>query len=144
MTEQKKRRFRFFNVKGWMGYDQLKKSTTSMTSYTKDLFSKPKMGEPETFEEAMVRMGLTEEDLNHREKTCRKYLFFFAGLGGLLLFYSLFLLINGDVRNTFLCLGISAFLFVQAFKQHFWLYQIRERRLGCTMQEWWNSITKKS
>lgn len=141
--EKKKRKFRFFNVKGWMGYDQLKKSTSSLTDYSKELFARKKVEQTESFDEAVARMDLNDHALQQRYDLCRKYMLFFGGLAAILFLYASFLLASLDLRNAFLCFGIFAFILVQTFKQHFWMYQIKQRKLGCSFQEYWNSLVKK-
>ncbi len=127
-----------------IGPDNYKKSFESCKSIIKGVFKRSKATNPETFDEALERMSITEVDLKKRYIDYQKmyYLFMFLSLG--LFFYSFYLLFIGYYFALFLGLAVTALSLVQAFKRHFWMFQVRQRRLGCTFREWWNDLNGKA
>ena len=127
-----------------IGPENYKKSFESCKSIIKDVFKRSKATNPETFDEALERMSITEVDLKKRYIDYQKmyYLFMFLSLG--LFFYSFYLLFIGYYFALFLGLAVTALSLVQAFKRHFWMFQVRQRRLGCTFREWWNDLNGKA
>jgi len=129
-------------------------STVFGTRYIKDCASiatravgqifKPAISDrTETFEEAMVRLDLTEAQLEKQKKSFfRQSLFFFLGSVGLILFsfYRLYIL---QLVPGALGLFLSGVVLAYAFRAHFWYFQIKHRKLGCTFAEWWSGSVKK-
>ncbi len=129
----------------WADVPALKKTYSYMHRIGVSVF-KPKQETepPETFEQAMVRMKLTEADLASRARICKLQILFYglAALG--VAIYLAYLIAGGYWLSAGLCLLIMLLLLTCAFKSHFWLFQIKQRKLGCTVQEWLNSSTKES
>ncbi|HVE44592.1 MAG TPA: type IVB secretion system protein IcmV [Gammaproteobacteria bacterium] len=127
----------FFNPRAWFGYDELKNTTVAIFGALSDLFTTAQPIYTETFEEAMNRLGLTEADIRAQMQAFRRYalLLFFCGM--LTFAYTFYLLFAYAALLSFL-LGIatSALFFVQAFKFHFWAFQLQERKLGLTFAAW--------
>lgn len=93
----------------------------------------------ETFAQAMKRLGLTEEQLQKRRKIFQIQLGIYS-LGAIAVtIYMAFLLSAGHWISVWSCAVIIIFLAVNALKCHFWLFQIKQRKLGCTIKEWLNS-----
>ena len=121
-----------------LNYDELKEPTRVLCTNCKGVLS-PIPAKPavdETVEEAMKRFNVKEQDLQDISYT---YLFF-AGLFlvfGLGLFgFGIYLLLNSFYAAAILAIAFTVFLLSQAFKYHFWHFQIKFRKLGCTFAEW--------
>jgi len=127
------------NVPAWIGYRQLANNAKSIKDLFISLFVPVKPASSESFEEALKRLNLTETTLNVRAKEFKRLFIIFV-LGGLLLVgYSIYLLWAHALHASFACLGLAFILFVYSFRYHFWLFQIRQRKLGCTFREWLDS-----
>lgn len=128
----------FFDPRGWLGFDTLKTSSLGLWAILKGLFSIAEPTRRETFAEAMQRLQLTEDDL---QKTSQRYfsltaIFIFLGVVTLLTsFY--FLFHHETVAGWILAIATASIFFSQAFRYHFWFFQIKHRKLGCTLKEWW-------
>ena len=123
-------------VDKWMSWDYLSE-TTSRIKGTVSTLAKPEQAKfHETFQEAMIRLGLTEEDLKkrHSEFTRLFILFVIIGLG--IIGYAVYMAYLGHFGACLISFCLAGFSFAQAFKWHFWLFQIRHRKLGCTIKEW--------
>ena len=128
----------FVDPKAWLGYDVLKDNTKTFWAFFKAVFfpETPKAERKETFEEAVARLELTEENIQNIDKNYVLFAFIFgvAGLG--LFIFALFLLFDAAFLGCLLALSGAAILLSKAFKFHFWHFQIKHRKLGCTFDEW--------
>ena len=132
-----------FNVRRWMAYDQMRDSTRDVVKAGKAVFKGPKVHSPETFEEALGRMNLTEVDIQERYSHCRSVLYFAGSIGLALIVYSIYLLIIGTPMGAILAFAVGSMSGVMAFKNHFWMFQIKNRKLGCSFSEWCSGKIKK-
>ena len=131
----------FFNPGGWVGYNQVKSNTTIIWDIIRGLVYPMTPERSETFEAAMQRLNQTENDIQTTGQTYFEYALVFLFLGACLAIYSFYLLFFHRTFSGFL-LGIAsgALFLSQAFKYHFWYFQIKQRKLGCTFQDWWQYI----
>lgn len=135
----------FFNPLGWLGYSELKNYNRIIWSNLKELATPAKPGRTESFEEAMQRLNVTETDI---QKTSENYLFYaiiFVGIAALAFAVGFILLIRYHTFSGFiLAIACTAILLAFAFRFHFWHFQIKQRKLGCTFDEWWKgAVTSK-
>lgn len=128
----------FFNPAGWLGYEQLKFYNQVIWGNFKRLGTPETPERTETFDEAMQRLQLTDQDI---QQTSDRYLLYaiifvvFAALafaGGIV-----YLMGYGTFTAFALAMTCTAVLLVFAFRYHFWYFQIKHRKLGCTFREWW-------
>lgn len=133
----------FVNVTYWVNYDEHKSTWSKLlASVTSLLFPTLEPKRKETFEQAVQRMNISERGLATRQKQCLSFavLFFIAGV--ILLVYTASLLLNKEFAASFLGIGVTSLVFTYAFRYHFWYFQIKNRRLGCSLAEWWSSKLK--
>lgn len=129
----------------WVGYDQLKTDSVTVGKIFKGVFKRSKEAEKkETFEQAAKRFNLTEEDIQKRMKSAKELVMIFLGFGSLLVTYAIYQWISGRFVGGLICLILSLLTFAYAFREHFNLFQMRKRCLGCTYKEWFNSTFKGS
>ncbi|MGI9214188.1 MAG: type IVB secretion system protein IcmV [Gammaproteobacteria bacterium] len=127
-------------VTDWLNTKDHKNNLNYITSSFKGTFiPNTNFSNQETFEQAMQRLNLTEQDILERKKEFFK-LFFISLIISLLLFiYTMLITINyksfyGFILGT----SISFLSLTKTFKYHFWLTQINKRKLGLTFKEWLN------
>src|SRR3989338_5147507 len=82
----------FFDPPTWLGIASLTEGGEWIGMVCRRIFRIRSSKLKETFEEAMVRMGTSEEDLLKQEKAFFRNSFIFLGLAILALFYFIFLL----------------------------------------------------
>lgn len=129
----------FFNPLGWLGYDMLKAQLRLSKDVLKESFTPPEATRKETFEEAMQRLNLNDEDVEQTAKRFFMFSIIFVVGGAATLGFSLYLLLNVGTFAGFILGIVSAILFgVYAFRYNFWYFQIKHRKLGCTFEEWRN------
>lgn len=127
------------NVKAWMGLDIIKASSRYVWGVGKSLFVPQKAEYNETFQEALARLNLTEADLKLRHKEFSQLFLIYGAIGVVIALYSLFLFYTMSFMGGVLALVVACLAFALAFRYHFWLFQIKHRKLGCSMREWWHS-----
>ena len=95
----------------------------------------------ETFEEAMVRLRLSKADISQRTQEFKRLFIIFLVIFIVLLSYTVYLLSEGSIRPGLVSLVLTFIVLAQIFRYHFWLFQIKQRKLGCTLREWfWQGL----
>ncbi len=123
-------------VDKWVNWKYLKESSLGLKGQIDHLFVVKKNTRQETFEEALHRLQLSEHDLTQRKKEFLFLsLFFIVSALGLFI-YTLHWAFLHFISATVISFCICAFCLAQAFRFHFWYFQVKERRLGCTVSEW--------
>lgn len=126
------------DVPKWIDYQQLVKNNRSIFSFVKKFFIPEQAKTQESFEEAMLRLKLTPADLIQRSKEFTRLMWIWISLFLVSIVYSIYLLHHHFLRGFYPCLGISIIILTQIFRYHFWLFQIKQRRLGCSFRDWLN------
>ena len=135
------------NPKRLLGVESLKVQTKAVKQIFKGLRQLSTKGSDttETFEECMERYSLSEEDLQQRMKKSLQTVKICFGLALPVLGYMFYQFGHvGSMLGGLSCILLLLFLLVTAFREHFNLFQMRQRRLGCTFQEWFRSLTGKT
>lgn len=126
----------FFNPSGWLGLGSLKANHSAIASSFSQLFKKPTAAYQENFDEAMERLKLTDKDIADRMTVYKRYALIFVLIGFAIFFYAFHFLFMGKILSWLLGIAASGISFSQAFKYHFWSFQLRQRRLGASFSEW--------
>ena len=128
----------FFKPYEWMSGDTITQHAKEIRSLAKSLFARSdEVFNEETFEEAKLRYNLSEKDLAIRAKNFKRLaIFFFVLAVGVFLYglYHTFWLFN--FLAGIACFGIACGLLGFFIKYHFWYFQIKQRKLGFTLKEW--------
>lgn len=131
----------FFDPAGWLDYESLKYQNQTIWVVLKNLFTRPRPQREETFNAAMKRLKLSEEDVQYGAKNYRLFAIGFFLIGLLVFFYSFYLLFRHvTFFGWILGLAVSALFLAQAFKYDFWSLQMRRRKLGLTFADWKKSV----
>lgn len=131
------------NVPKWMGAKQLSADASYIATIAKTLITPQQARREETFEEALARLRLTEADIQARHREFKRLAVTYFTIFILLILYLVYLIsdISGPVswRAIVLTLVVSAIAFVQFMRFHFWLFQIKQRKLGCSFKSYFLS-----
>ncbi|QLH41376.1 MAG: hypothetical protein HWD59_00655 [Coxiellaceae bacterium] len=134
----------FVNFPRWMGLSQLTRTGKDITDIGKKLVnSKTTSKRQESFAEAMQRLKLTEKDVDERGRHFLLMARLYAVIGLALLIYTLYLFWQAHLMAAFMSLILTTLGFTLAFRQHFYYFQIKQRKLGCTIKEWIAVNTKR-
>jgi intracellular multiplication protein IcmV len=127
----------FFNPRAWLGYDELKNQTKTIWDTLRALFTSSKPQRQETFEQAMQRLQLSEKDIKEKQATYLNYAIAFIILAVCSFLSSFYYLIHHHTfSGMILGFAVTTLFATQAFRFHFWYFQIKHRKLGCTYKEW--------
>lgn len=126
------------DVPSWVGYKYLKNIANSIYAYVKSMLkgAHSKAVKKETFMQAVERLQLTEEDLQKKSRHFTHQIYFFLLLATCCLVYSFYLFFQAAIFAAIFSLFIVVFLLLKAYIAHFWRFQIKQRKLGCTFKEW--------
>jgi intracellular multiplication protein IcmV len=128
-----------FRVQDWFGSKNHQFNIQYLYTTAKNIFTSTTSENQETFEEAIARLNITEEDLKSRKQEFSRLFIIFLAMGCILFLYTM--VITVKYKNFFgFILGMSVTLLslAQSFKYHFWLTQIVKRKLGLTLKDWLN------
>lgn len=125
-------------VDKWVSLEYLTETAENFKIILIDSVIPKKATYSETFEEAMARLELTEADLARREKEFSQLFYFFLVLSLAIISYGLYLAFTSNMISTLITFCLSVYTLAQAFRFHFWLFQLKHRKLGCTLKEWMN------
>lgn len=124
------------DVKTWTDSSRFIEHGKTVYNDAKKLLVKVEQTNTETFEEASDRLGLSEAYL---EKLKNKFLLtslIFLVLGFIAAFYFAYIVTHGAWHTWAMGVVVVMLALTQFFRYHFWYYQIKSRRLGCTIKEW--------
>tara|TARA_R110000868_G_scaffold38572_8_gene134764 strand:+ start:2607 stop:3086 length:480 start_codon:yes stop_codon:yes gene_type:complete len=93
----------------------------------------------EQFDNAINRLGLSDADLKKRQKgfLINSIMLFFLGI-----FFGvvgIYLTLDGLVAAGLVTQIFTFISFSLALYMHFWFFQIKNRKLGCSFKEWWDN-----
>lgn len=126
------------NVKKWLGVNHLKQDTKYLKNMITEVLSpdQSKADKFETFEQCLLRLQLTETDVVKRMRT---HLITSVAMFILTIFLAIYmgyLTYCHLYRGTLLCAVLTMLVLTFAFREHFYYFQMKKRRLGCTVMEW--------
>lgn len=128
---------RIINVRAWFDWDRMKAFTSFLVSGFKRLFVPQKSATAESFDAAASKLKLTDADLLIKQNALLRLSIIMAVAAFMILIYSFYHLYNGSLKAALISLVVTMIALVLAFRYHFWYFQIKERKLGCTIQEWY-------
>ena len=128
---------RFLNPSKWMSVDTVAQNAEHIKDGYKKFFAVDKNSiKKETFEEALHRLNITETAIQERRILFHRFSIFFLILSIGMLIYTIYCFTNLYIQAGLISLGIFCALLGFAFKYNFWSFQIKQRKLGCTFDEW--------
>ena len=123
-------------VDRWIDLTSLQNSTRYFWDRTKSLFSIQTAEHPESFEEAVDRMGLSPETVTKQSERFLRLSLFFVLMTTALLIYTIILYHLKNWTGMGICTSLSLYALSLAFRFHFWHFQISQKKLGCHVWEW--------
>lgn len=123
----------------WLGWKQISSSTKDIKETAEFIFNKsdPKEKKKETFEQAVYRLRLDEKDIHRRAMNFLRLAIFYLVFSFVLFIYAIYLFLETShllaVAMTF---ALSIVLLAYAYREHFWYFQLKKRKFGCTLKEW--------
>ncbi len=98
----------------------------------------------ETFIDAKQRFGLNIQDIYRMQRVFLSMACIFLGLALITLGYTGYLLSHGNWHAALISCVMLLLVLALAFRYHFWWFQIKSRKLGCTLNEWFHCGVMRS
>jgi intracellular multiplication protein IcmV len=114
-------------MKGW---------TNSLIDTIKKMFVPQKKEASESFESAVKRMQLTEEDLQLKEISLWRLSVLMLTMSVFIWIYAIYQFFEGTWIACVISLVVMMIGLALAYRYHFWYYQIKTRKLGVSFFEW--------
>lgn len=106
----------FVNPTGWLDYESLKDQNRTIWGSIRNLFKTPEPRRNETFEAAIKRLNLTDEDVTQAIKTYHSYALLFFCIAFILFCYAFYLLFTyWTIPGWLLAMATCAFSLSQSF-----------------------------
>lgn len=130
---------RLFDWRHFIGYNQFKMGADYLKSVGAGILKTPDKNLKETFEESVVRQDLSDEHLDEMQKIYFRNAIYYFFLGLVFAAHSLYRFYMLHLAAGFVSLLLAILIFASCVTSHFWYYQIKNRKLGCTFKEWYNN-----
>lgn len=125
-----------FNLKSWLDWTRVKAFTLYLYKGAKRLFVLEEATETESFEAAKKRLKLTDNDLLIKQKGLLRLTITMMIVAIFIFCYAIYLFYTGSFKGGILGVIVTLIALTLAFRYHFWYFQIKEKKLGCTFHEW--------
>ena len=126
-----------FNPRAWSDWDRSKSIAYYFLEMIERFFviRKPK---PKTasFDKAVAKYDLDEKTLETKSLGLLRLSYALLGMALFLFAYCIYQLLFGSLNGALIAFVEIAIALVLAFRYHFWHFQIKQRKLGCGVKEW--------
>ncbi|MEE9452512.1 MAG: type IVB secretion system protein IcmV [Gammaproteobacteria bacterium] len=123
-------------AQAWTSYEQTKKTTKSLKDFILRFFVPQRSRRQEDLGQAMQRLGLSAQDIKDRTRAFKRLTItmLLVAVGVFLYSVRLFMLQHWLVACvSLLFVGLPLAI---AFRYHFWYFQLKKGKLGCSLNEW--------
>lgn len=124
------------NVREWFDWERVRSFTLYLTNGFKQLFVPQQSVKAESFKEVTAKLDINEENLLIKQKALLRLSLLMVVVAGLIFGYAGYQLFYGSFKAVIVSLVVTLIALTLAFRYHFWYYQIKHRKLGCTFDEW--------
>lgn len=132
----------FVNFPRWMNLRQLRANAAAIAKMIQDMrIHRPEVRR-ESFDEAIQRMNLTDEDIKDRMRTCLTLSVVYSFAALCFLIYTFYMIWHGHL-GMILGILITALMAVFAYREAFWYFQMKTRTLGNTFRDWLSFLFKR-
>ncbi len=129
---------RVFHFRFWLDVDRVKKFTQYIIDLFQRLFVPSPKAPEESFDDALKRLNITPEQLFKRQRMLFRMSILMLVCAVLLFFYGLYEWFYGGILGVLLTVVVIFIALTLAFRYHFWYFQMKERKLGCSWKTWLN------
>ncbi|MDX2345352.1 MAG: type IVB secretion system protein IcmV [Legionella sp.] len=127
---------RVFQFHSWLDVTRIKSFHQYIVESFRKLFVlRPQQAE-ESFDEAKVRLKLTDAMILKRQVALFRVSVLMITLASLLFFYGVYQFFYGSILGVFLTLILIVVALTLAFRYHFWYFQMKTKQLGCAWKTW--------
>lgn len=126
----------------WLDYETIKRNFLYFQNHALALFKVKKSNHPpETFEESIARQNLTPEHLKFQERRYLQVTWMFLAISASLFIYALVILFHyKNYLGAIMVTTFSLYSLIKAASYHIWVVQMREKRLGISLREYFRLV----
>ncbi len=124
----------------WLDWARVKAGTSYLKQSVVTLFTPQKEIKAESFKVAVKTFQLNEAELLIKQKALFRLSIMMLCAAVLIFSYAIYQLLYGSIHATLISLVVMGIALVLAFRYHFWYFQIKNHKLGCTFQEWLRAL----
>lgn len=132
-----------FKLSRWVNYKQWKHLNDSLWHLMKSSFMPTQIKHSRTFTEVINQFQLNEDDLLARQRIFLRLTQLWLIIFFIIFSYGIYSLFSKAWLGVMPAIGLSMITLCQAFRYHFWRFQLQQKRLGCSFQEWFQANFKK-
>lgn len=125
-----------FNLRGLIDFDRTKNTLAQILDLGKIYFIPMKQQEKASFETEKSRLNLTDDELSAKQRSLFRLSILMLCVAVIVFFYALYQFLYGTILGAIPSCTIFGVALALSFRYHFWYYQIKERKLGCTFEDW--------
>lgn len=127
-----------FRVRSWIDLDRIRAGQRYIATVCGTYLIPNKIRKTESFKAAQTRLKLTDEALLTRQKGLFRLSLIMLGMAILIFAYTLYNLFYGYYLAVLVSTVVMFLALVLAFRYHFWYFQIKHHKLGCSIYEWFS------
>lgn len=127
---------RLFNVRAWVDFDRIRSGQRFLVDQCATYFMPGKAQKSESFDAAKARLKLSDEDVLARQQGLFRLSLIMVGAATLVFIYLLYNLYYAYYAAVLVSSVVMCLALVMAFRYHFWYFQIKHQKLGCSLREW--------
>ena len=131
---------RIINLRSWFDWDRMKSLTLFLWNGAKKFFVPQQGPESESVEAAKKRLHLTDAGLLVQQKGLLRVSMLMVFFAFLLFLYAIYQFYCHSIKGGILSLVVMLIAVALAFRYNFWYFQIKERKLGCSIHEWYRNL----
>ena len=130
------------NVKGWSSWDAVKGNAKVVGRFIDDLKAPDAKVPPVaiTFDEAMKKYGMTQADVSKSMRTHLQTAWVCLVFSIAAFVWMFYLFYIGMFLSGLVSLSLSTLMAAYGFREHFNYFQMKRRKLNCTINEWVSSF----
>ena len=134
---------RIFNIRSWFDWERMKSFSlfvshvfTRVFSIDQEKEAANKAKATASFKMAQKQQNLSDKQLLVQQKALFRLSMLMVLIAVGILTYSIYHFFYGFWKAGAVSLIITMLSLTLAFRYHFWYFQIKNKKLGCTPQEW--------
>ncbi|MFT4058573.1 MAG: type IVB secretion system protein IcmV [Legionella sp.] len=124
------------NVRAWFDWERVRAFTLYLVNGFKRLFVPQKNFKAQSFKEASTKLNLNDENLHIKQNALLRLSIIMLIAAFIIFSYAGYQLMYGSFKAMIVSLIVTLIALTLAFRYHFWYYQIKQRKLGCSFNEW--------
>ncbi len=130
-------------MRAWSDFDRTRSFTNYLVAgFFRMFVPQGKADKGESFDAAIARMNLSDQDLQAKQSALYRLSILMCTAAIFIFGYAIYHLYYGSYRAVIISFILMLIALALAFRYHFWYFQIKTRKLGCSISEWYRQGLK--